>query len=226
MGRSVDQVPLTGLKRLILLLQLLAAAAALGWVPGNSTKLATMLIIWRLGFGRITGAEFVMMFAVNLLFVAMNLAALKNGIFAFDYPDLLGMPIYEYFMWGFYTLHTIRFLDKEAPRGSLVLVSVAALLFALPFAMIADPALLLMASAALLFFNLFLFHERMDLAFAGYMTSLGAIIEHVGVWTGQWHYPGQPLTGVPPWFLTMWAGIGIFSRRLILPMLRGRAWRQ
>ncbi len=207
------------LNRLVLLVQLWATVAALGWVPGNPAKLATMLLIWWLGFGGIAVAELAMMFAVNLLFVLMNSAALKRGIFVFDHPDFLGMPAYEYVMWGFYILHTIRLLDGEAPRGSLIRVSVVALLFALPFGLIADPLLLLAGSAALLVFCLALFHERRDLAYAGYMALLGAVIEHVGVWTGQWHYPGQPLSGVPPWFLTMWAGVGIFARRLILPML-------
>ena len=48
----------------------------------------------------------------------------------------------------------------------------------------------------------------MDVAYAGYMAALGALIEYVGVWTGQWHYPGQHFGGVPLWFLPMWAGVG------------------
>jgi hypothetical protein len=206
--------------QLILLCQLVATAAALGWVPVNPAKLAVMAVIWRLGFGRITAAEYLMMAAVNLLFVVMNSAALRRGIFRFDHPDFLGMPVYEYLMWGFYTLHTIRFLGGEAPRGRRVLAGAAAAAFALPFAAIADPALLLVASAAVLVGCIALFHERMDLTYAGYMAGLGALIEYVGVGTGQWHYPGQHYGGVPLWFLTMWAGVGLFTRRLILPLLR------
>ena len=208
-------------RRLVLLGQLLATAATLGWVPGNPAKLMTMLVIWGLGFGRIRTAELLAMGAVNLLFVLMNSAALKRGIFGFDHPDFLGMPVYEYVMWGFYTLHTIRFFDGEGPRGGLILVLAAAAVFALPFAMIADPALLLAASAVLLVACLALFHEPMDLAYAGYMAALGALIEYVGVWTGQWHYLGRHYGGVPLWILTMWAGVGLFTRRLILPVLSG-----
>ena len=205
--------------RLRLLCQLLATAAALGWVPGNLPKLATMLVIWGIGFGRVKAPELVAMAAVNLLFIVMNSAALSRGIFRFDHPDFLGMPIYEYLMWGFYTLHTIRFLDGAAPAGKLTTAAAAAVAFALPFALIADPWLLLAASGLVLAACLFLFHEPMDVAYAAYMAALGALIEYVGVGTGQWHYPGQHLGGVPLWFLTMWAGVGLFTRRLILPFL-------
>jgi hypothetical protein len=101
-------------EKLVLLLQLLATAAALGWVPDNRAKLAVMLVIWAAGFQRAGLAEIIMMGFVNLLFVGMNTAALARGIFRFDHPDLLGMPIYEFAMWGFYTLH-IRGLSR-CPR--------------------------------------------------------------------------------------------------------------
>ena len=222
MKRLGGFVPAFGVSRarLVLLCQLLATAAALGWVPGNPAKLMTMLVIWGLGFGRIRAGELLAMGAVNLLFVLMNSAALKRGIFGFDRPDFLGMPVYEYLMWGFYTLHTIRFLDGEEPRGGLIPVLAAAAAFALPFALIADPALLLAVSAVVLAGCIVMFHERMDLAYASYMAALGALIEYVGVGAGQWHYPGRPYGGVPLWFLTMWAGVGLFTRRLILPLLR------
>lgn len=213
-------------RRPVLLCQLALTAAALGWVPGNPAKLGTMVVIWRLGFGPIAAAEYLMMAAVNLLFVVMNTGALNGGIFRFDHPDVLGMPVYEYLMWGFYTLHTIRFLDGPAPRGSLILASAAAAAFALPFATITEPALLLAASATVLAGCFALFREPLDFGYAGYMAAIGALIEYIGVGTGQWHYPGQPYGGVPLWFLPMWAGVGLFTRRLIVPLLqRGRAGR-
>ena len=45
------------------------------------------------------------MAVVNLLFVVMNQAALKQGTFAFYNPDFLGMPAYEFLTWGFYTAY-------------------------------------------------------------------------------------------------------------------------
>ena len=185
------------------------------------SKASDGVIVWRLGFGRIAAGEFVMMAVVNAMFILMNMAALNRGAFAFNHPNFLGMPVYEYLMWGFYTLHTIRFLDGERAarpdyprsrrRGS----------FVLPFAIIAEPVLLLLTSAAVLAAAISLFHEKTDLAYAAYMAVLGALIEYVGVATGQWHYPGQPEGGVPLWFLTLWAGVGLFTRRLVLPLLCG-----
>jgi hypothetical protein len=206
-------------EKLVLLCQLLATSAVLGWVPGNSAKLAIMVMIWGLGFRRITAAEYLMMAGVSLVFVVMNTAALARGIFLFDHPDFFGMPVYEYLMWGFYTLHAIRFLGGKPPDNRRIAAPVAAVIFAMPFATIADPVLLLLASAAVLAACLVLFNQRMDWVYAAYMAVLGGLIEYVGVGTGQWHYPDQPYGGVPLWFLTMWAGVGLFTRRLILPMV-------
>jgi hypothetical protein len=178
-----------------------------------------MAVIWAVGFGRITATEFLAMAGVNILFAVMNAAALARGIFRFNHPDLFGMPLYEYLMWGFYTLHTIRFLEGEPPRSQRIAAVAAAAVFALPFAAIGDPAYLLLTSTAVLAACFVLFHQRMDLAYAAYMAVLGALIECVGVSTGQWHYPGQPDGNIPLWFLTMWAGVGLFTRQLLLPVI-------
>lgn len=206
-------------ERLVLLLQLLATAAVLGWVPDNLAKLATMLVIWAIGFRRVSFAEILVMGGVNLFFVVMNTAALARGVFRFDRPDFLGMPVYEYLMWGFYTLHTIRMVGGNPTSYKRVAAVMMAVVFALPFAAIADPTTLWFAASAALAVCFIVFHEPMDWAYAIYMAALGALIEHVGVGTGQWHYPGHPYGGIPPWSVTMWAGIGLFTRRLLLPMV-------
>ncbi|MGA9314397.1 MAG: hypothetical protein WBV77_07200 [Solirubrobacteraceae bacterium] len=208
-------------EKLALLLQLLATAAVLGWVPDNRAKLAVMLVIWAAGFRRLSLAEIIMMSLVNVFFVTMNTAALARGIFRFDHPDLLGMPIYEFAMWGFYTLHTLRMVGGSPPRDKRIAAVILAGIFALPFATIGGPLRLLLASSVALAACLIVFHDAMDWGYAVYMAALGALIEYVGVWTGQWHYPGHPYGGVPLWFVTMWAGVGLFARRLILPLLCG-----
>ena len=53
----------------------------------------------------------------------MNQVALKQGTFVFDHPDLLGMPAYEFLTWGFYTLHTMRFLNGLPPQGRWIIVA-------------------------------------------------------------------------------------------------------
>src|SRR5437588_9448738 len=98
-------------RRFRMLFQLVGTAAVLGWVPGNQLKLVIMIVIWAVGFGRISAAELLSMSGINLLFVSMDWGALAKGVFRFNHPDLLGLPCYEFFMWGFYTLHTMRMID-------------------------------------------------------------------------------------------------------------------
>jgi hypothetical protein len=203
-----------------LLLQLIATAGALGWVPGNYTKLAVMAIIWTIGFRRLTRHEAVLMIAVNALFAIMNLSALRNGVFRFLHPDLAGMPVYEYAMWGFYTLHTIRFVDGTVPRGRILLVLIMTAIFTIPFAAIAGETSLTVWSGVALLTCLAVFHEKQDFTYVAYMVLIGTLIEYVGVWTGQWSYPGDPHGGVPIWFVTMWGGVGLFTRRLGLAIVR------
>ncbi len=202
-----------------LLLQVPATLAILALVPTNLGKLAAFLLVWALSFGRLGRAEAVFFVLVCLFFTAMNAASLAQGIFAFTDPDLLGMPVYELFMWGFYLLHTRRLLGGAAPTGRRAAVWTLALLYSLAFATIHDAQVLLAVTAALLGAGLVLFHEREDLAYVGYMVLLGAAVEYTGVWSGQWGYPGDPPGGVPLWFITLWGGVGLFLRRLVLPLL-------
>ena len=206
--------------RIRLGLQLAGTIAILAWVPGNAAKLLAMLVIWRLGFGPVSRSEVVFMIGVNLLFICMNLGALRTGAFRFTSPDALGMPMYEFAMWGFYTLHTIRFLDGMPPggrRGSGLIMAAA---LAVTFSMVSDPGVLTLLSGIVLAIGLALYREPMDFAYAAYMVLVGALIEYVGVWTGQWSYPGNPPGGVPSWFIPMWGSVGLFTRRLLLPFVR------
>jgi hypothetical protein len=205
-------------RRAILLVQLLGTAGALGWLPGNIAKLGAMALIWIIGFGRISRSELILMASINILFAFLNFGALKSGIFRFSRPDFLGMPVYEFLMWGYYCLHVLRMIGARPSPKPLPLVIAMAVVFALPFSTISDPQTLLLASGAILLLSLIVFHEPVDLAYAGYMLAVGALIEYVGVWTGQWTYPLHPSGGVPLWFATMWAGVGLFTGRLLSPI--------
>jgi hypothetical protein len=175
-----------------------------------------MIIVWLLGFRSLSRNDLLLMLGVNTLFTIMNLGALRQGIFAFQNPDLLGLPIYEFFMWGFYVVHTMRFVGGLPTRSPLIWVMVMAVAFAIPFTTIADPKLLLLVTAIILAICFVFYHEPADFAYAGYMIFVGAVIEYTGVCTGQWHYPAPPPGGVPLWFITMWGGIGFFVRSLLL----------
>ncbi len=208
-------------RRRAISLQLLGTVIVLGWVPGNVVKLAVMVLIWVIGFGRLSLAELITAGLVNLLFIVMDEGALRHGIFLFRNPDAIGLPVYEFFMWGFYILNAVCFLDgPEAQPRRMMWALGLAIVFSLCFAMFTDPILLAAAAVAVLAASLLLFHEPFDLAFTAYMTAVGALVEYVGVGTGQWSYPHAPAGGVPLWSFSMWGGIGLFCRRLLLPFLR------
>ena len=90
--------------------------------------------------------------------------------------------------------------------------------FALVMSFISNPDSLLMALTAIVAAGAVLFHERLDFLYMGYMTALGAAVEYVGTYTGQWTYPGAPWGGVPVWSFLMWGGVGLFVRRLAAPL--------
>jgi hypothetical protein len=202
-----------------LILQIPLTLLILAWLPSNPGKLIALLVLWACTFGRLSRQESVFYVAVCVFFTGMNAASLKQGIFAFASPDVLGMPVYELFMWGFYLLHARRLLDGPVPQGRRVVVWVLALLYAAAFAAIPDGNTLLAVTAVLLVAGIVMFHEPYDLAYIAYLVLLGAAIEYTGVHSGQWHYPGNPPGGVPLWFITLWGGVGLFLRRLVLPIL-------
>jgi hypothetical protein len=207
-------------QRPILVAQLLLTAAILAWVPGNAAKLAAMLLVWAAGFGRLTRAELILMIGTNALFIPMDIATLHRGAFRFAAPDLLGLPYYEFLMWGFYVLNTIRFWGPEPPRaGSRILAVGLAVLFVLPFSLVQDYRWLFLTSGFVLAIGIGFFRERRDIAFVGYMIAMGTVVEYAGLWSGQWRYGPTP-GGVPLWFATMWGGVGLFTHRLGLPLLR------
>jgi hypothetical protein len=206
-------------RRIILLLQLSATVAALGWVPGNSLKLAALVVIWAIGFRRLSGRELIVMGGVDVLFSLMDLGALHSGVFRFRHPDLLGLPIYEFFMWGFFTLNALRFIGRPPAEPRLAPSVALAILFAIPFATVTQPVILFCAASLVLIAGLAVLREPVDFAYTGYLIGVGCVIEYVGVWTGQWEYPGPPPGGVALWFIPMWGGVGLFAGRLLAPLV-------
>jgi hypothetical protein len=202
-----------------MLLQILGSAAILAFVPTNVGKAAAFLAWWALTFRWLTRPEAALYLVALVLFTTLDYLTLRQGIFRFNHPDFLRMPCYEPLLWGYLLLHAVHMVDGPAPRGRRLVALGFAAAFALPFLLITDPQWLLYASVAVVAAGLVLYHEPWDLAYMGYLTLVGVLWEHVGVWFDQWSYPGTPLTGVPPWFASMFAGIGLALRRLVLPFL-------
>jgi hypothetical protein len=199
--------------------QLVATLVILGLPIGNTLKLVVFAAIWAVTFRRLSRRELLCYFGVSTLFSVMDIRAVHQGGFSFSHADVAGLPIWEYFMWGFLVLHILRTLGGPAPQSRWWLVLPLALLFALPFATLSHPSLLLISSCTVLALALFFFHETLDIYYVIYTVILGAALEYTGVWSGQWQYPGNPAGGVAIWFVPMWAGIGLFTRRLVLPLV-------
>lgn len=205
--------------RILLFLQLPVSLLIIAFMPTNFGKLAAFLILWVLTFKKFSKLDLIFYIGVCIFFTAMNAASLKQGIFSFSEPDLLGMPIYEVFMWGFYLLHLKRVWGGDVPVGNRAVVWLLALSFAIAFAVIPDAKILTIVTGILLITGLILYHEPLDFSYTIYFIMFGAAIEYAGVHSGQWFYPNAPVGGVPVWFVTLWGGVGLLMRRLLMPIL-------
>jgi len=156
-----------------------------------------------------------------VFFLLQNYASLRAGLFVFRFEDVLLMPWYEPFLWGFYFLSLKRFIGESETAGAgLDWRSVAGLIVtSLAFSVSGpDSRSVLMATAASTALLLALFHTTADLRWAASALVLGFVIELFGVSTGHWSYPAPDVLGMPFWFATMWISVGLLGRRFLLPV--------
>lgn len=201
--------------------QLVATLLILAFPIGNVLKLGAFAVVWGVTFRRLSSREWLCFLGVCTLFSIMDILSVRQGVFRFSRADVAGLPIWEFSMWGFLVLHILRALNGPVPVRNLRLVLPLAALFALPFATLSDHPTLLISSGIVLTIALFFYHEQWDIRYVAYAVLLGAAFEYVGVWSGQWEYPSHPTGGVAFWFVSMWGGIGLFVRRLVVPLVRG-----
>ncbi len=120
-------------------------------------------------------------------------------------------------MWAFFTYHFHHMIQGTVPRFEARAIPLA-VLFSACFGFFHTHLPLLAATGTVVALSLLLFHEPLDLLYAGYAVAVGTAVEYLGVTRGLWHYPGAPPGGVPFWFIPMWGGIGLYMRRLGLPL--------
>src|SRR5262245_18073463 len=130
--------------------QLGGTALLLVAVPSTGGKTLALLTWWRVTFGRLNRPEAIFFVAACCFFTLMDVLALRQGIFAFATSDVLGMPYYEPFMWGLCTMHIQRMLGGPAPEENSWTAWALVEPFALCFAAISDPQLLLLMTATIL----------------------------------------------------------------------------
>jgi hypothetical protein len=200
-------------------LQLVVTLLAIVLISPGALCLLFLLGWWTVTFWPIRLREGVLFCVAAAFFTGMNFVTLKQGIFSFSRPDILLMPYFELGMWGFYLLHTLRTVRGPVPRYSPLPTMILAILLCAAFAAIRTSSLLTIVSMAIVIGGITLYHDRYDLLYIGYMVYLGAVVEYTGVLTGLWSYPDEPVGGVPLWFISLWGGVGLLLRRLVLPFL-------
>lgn len=199
------------------LIQILGTLGVLGWVPGNGLKTALLVALWGLTWGHVRRGTLAVFFMCVLLFTTMDALAVRRGVFVFAQPNVWGLPIWETLMWAFFTYHFHHMIRGASPRFDVRVLPLA-VLFSMCFGIFHTHLPLLIATGSVVALSLLLFHDPLDLIYAGYAVVVGTAVEYLGVARGLWHYPGSPPGGVPFWYIPMWGGIGLYMRRLGLPL--------
>lgn len=201
---------------------IIGAIVTLGVIHLVNTSLIILLILlpfWFFLFRPWNTEEIIIFFIASVFFLWQNYAVLKTGGFSFKYKDILLMPYYEPFLWGFYYLTIKRFIgeppDSHKLHGKAFFGSI---LTGLCFSLFSKNSTILFISTLISTSILFMmFHERYDFYYALCALILGFIIEVFGVSTGLWSYPEPDFLGIPYWFATMWGSVGLLGRRFLIP---------
>ena len=192
------------------------------WIatPVNGVlKIAVLLVFWIITFYPFNRFEIAVFFIVSVLYSFGNILSVQKEVFYFKNPELFGLPYYEYFMWGFYFLHTMRVLTPlNQPHFEFKAIPLA-MFFSASFSLTNDPFILPLLSFVALGFLLLFYHSSDDLRYMAYFVLFGMILEIIGVLSDQWGYPAPHKTAVAPWFFCLFAGSGIICYRIALPLL-------
>lgn len=204
----------------IALLQLTTLFFCLSEINNNFTILIVLTTVAILTFKKLSCTEWVAYFICSLLFAFADIGAIKNNFFIFNQPDYFGLPIWEFFIWGFYFLHAHRFIKPNYPRHielkTILFASGFMLLFSLPI----GRELQLTLTSILLLITVTFHHSKSDLQFLFYFIFMGAAVEYFGLVANKWHYPNSSIYTASMQFVVMWAGCGVYFNRLLGPYLK------
>ncbi len=190
-------------------------------IPDNLIKTFLLLGWWFLTFQPLEKKEWILFLLGNISFSILDWISLKHGLFQFLTPNLGPMPYFEFFMWGYYSLFAWRILKEkiQIPAEIEPKVSLLNLVFTGLFMTQSHSNPLLFGSGIILAISIFFYHDKDDLKSMSLFLLIGTIIEVVGIQFKIWTYPEPHLFGLPLWFITMWAGAGLFWRRIFLVMV-------
>ncbi len=207
--------------RVTCILMLLLTLMCIHIVTSTSILLAILPILWFIAFRPLSRKEMFMFIFASFLIIPQNFAVTSSGGFSFSRPDMFGMPYYEPFMWGFYSLNIKRWVygrvdvNSSLSRKNIIAFVATGGVFAL---FSHNSLLLTLASAALVLVLFSWFHDKTDLVAAAYALIMGIVVELFGVHTGQWYYPSPVILGLPLWSVTMWLSVGILLNRFLVPV--------
>jgi hypothetical protein len=208
-------------QKILSVLALLVTLAVLRYVDRSLFAAAVLLPLWFIIYRPWSRVEIVSFTIAAVFMLIQDYAMGRSGGSSFKQQDVLLMPWYEPFLWGFYYINMKRFIgegDNGAvlDRRSLFGLLVTALVFPLFSWSYGLLLLTTIGSTAILFI---MFHDLLDLYFAAYALGLGFVVELFGVSSGLWSYPPQPeFMGIPYWCATMWLSVGILGRRFLFPL--------
>ena len=214
------QFDLSKTRREVSLLSLIVTLAIIHWIEPSWLVLILLLCFWGVIFFPWRRVDVLLFSVASLFFLFQNYAVLKVGGFSFKHQDILLMPYYEPFLWGFYFVNIKRFFAEPIKTSSLSRKSFIGLFTTMvAFSLFSKQSeTLLIVSSVSTIFLLVLFHQRRDLYYGAYALLLGFVIELFGVSTGLWRYPHPDFLGVPYWFAPMWISVGILARRFVIPL--------
>jgi len=200
-------------------LSLFITLGVIHWIDHSLIIPVVLIPLWFMLFRPFDRADVFTFVIATVFIVGQDYSMLSSGGFEFAEQDILLMPYYEPFMWGFYYLNIKRFFSEGGQRPGLQpRVFVGLVLTVLAFAAFGQSNVsLLTATLVSTGVLLLLFHEPCDLWHAAYALALGFAVELFGVSTGVWSYPEPDFLGMPYWFSTMWISMGILGRRFLFP---------
>jgi hypothetical protein len=179
-----------------------------------------LLPFWFFVFRPWNKTEGIIFAIASLFFLMQNYFVLKSGGFYFKHRDILLMPYYEPFLWGFYYITIKRFISESPTISKMDWKSFLGLaITGLCFSLFSNHSNILLISTLISTgILLTLFHARYDFYYALCALVLGLVTEIFGVSTGLWSYPEPDFVGIPFWSATMWISVGLLGRRFLIPL--------
>ena len=206
-------------EKIRVLFALTCTLAVLYFIPHSLLDLIVLLLLWSILFHPWQPGEVFSFAFAAVFFLFQNYVCLKAGMFEFKSKDMLLMPYYEPFLWGFYFTALKRFVSGAGKGLHFEKKSLLGLLLtSLAFSLFSSSPSLFTATILSTLVLFALFHTRLDIAYAGCALVLGLIVEVFGVFTGLWFYPAPDFLGIPYWFATMWLSVGLLGCRFLIPL--------